>query len=128
LAKFGNAPAVIEPSKKMLYHAAAVAASGLVTATVDVALSIASEAGFSAEEAREMLVPLTKSTLANLLAQTPRDALTGPVARRDVSTVRAHMKALETLDDADVIAIYRLLSRRLADSEFAQAAGLDDST
>ena len=42
-----------------------------------------------------MLAPLLRTTLANLLERGPAQALTGPVARGDVGTVRAHLRLLD---------------------------------
>ncbi len=126
LGVFENEPLILEADQKVLYHASAVAASGLVTATIDVALGLAEEAGIDRERARDMLLPLVESTVSNLRQRSTSAALTGPVAREDAETVRAHIRALEGLGDADVAAVYRLLSRRLASSEFRTKSDLDD--
>jgi predicted short-subunit dehydrogenase-like oxidoreductase (DUF2520 family) len=42
-------------------------------------------------EGLRVLAPLVRTTTANLLTLGPERALTGPVARGDVSTVRAHL-------------------------------------
>ena len=45
-------------------------------------------------EGLRVLAPLVRTTADNLLALGPERALTGPVARGDVNTVRAHLELL----------------------------------
>src|SRR5688572_31771394 len=54
-----------------------------------------SECGLTKRRARQILAPLLTSTAANLGAQTPAEALTGPFARGDVATVRTHLAAMK---------------------------------
>lgn len=126
LNELGTEPIEIEPDGKVLYHASAVAASGLVTAVVDLALGLAESAGIERKQARQMLLPLVESTVANLRDRTPRDALTGPVARGDATTLIRHLDALAALDDDDAREIYQLLSKRLANASLRIEAGLDE--
>ncbi|MBK5188088.1 MAG: DUF2520 domain-containing protein, partial [Gemmatimonadaceae bacterium] len=57
----------------------------------------------------------------NVSALEPAAALTGPVARGDVETVRAHLDALA--DVPEILALYRALSREAL--PLAAAGGAD---
>ena len=99
----------IESNKKPLYHAAAVMASGNVTALFDVASHMLVECGLNDEEAREVLLPLLSSAVKNLQETDPARALTGTFARGDVETVKRHLHALKGNEPA--LELYRLLGR-----------------
>ncbi|MFL6215228.1 MAG: Rossmann-like and DUF2520 domain-containing protein [Blastocatellia bacterium] len=99
----------IPTDKKPLYHAAAVLASGGVTALLSVSFDALRRCGLSEAQARRVLLPLTEATVANVGAVGPRRALTGPVRRADMGTIRSNMEALAAID-LQGLAIYRLLS------------------
>lgn len=112
LARIGVEPATIDGEQKVLYHAAAVTSAGLVVTVMDLAFELAAAAGFTPEQARSMLLPLAHSSLDNLEDATTREALTGPVARRDFKTVQAHVAAMrEVLPEAST-ALYAQLTER----------------
>ncbi|MCA1555139.1 MAG: DUF2520 domain-containing protein, partial [Acidobacteria bacterium] len=91
---------------KSLYHAAAVITSGHTVALFSLATTLLARCGLSDTRARRVLLPLLASTLANLEAHAPEEALTGTFARADLTTVRKHLAALQTADVRDALAIY----------------------
>jgi predicted short-subunit dehydrogenase-like oxidoreductase (DUF2520 family) len=107
-------PALARP----LYHAAlAHGANHLVTLVAECA-DLLTLAGI--EPANRLLEPLLSAALDNVLRHGDR-ALTGPVARGDVQTVRAHLAVLA--DSApEKLPGYLALARRTVDR--ALAAGL----
>jgi predicted short-subunit dehydrogenase-like oxidoreductase (DUF2520 family) len=113
----------IKAEFKALYHAAAVLTAGHVVALFDVAADTLRRCGLSERRAREVLLPLLRSTVENLSRQTPERALTGSFARADVETVRRHLRALGELEDSDAPAVYRLLGAHSL--ELAGRAGAD---
>jgi predicted short-subunit dehydrogenase-like oxidoreductase (DUF2520 family) len=102
----------ISSAEKPLYHAAAVMASGNVTALFDVALEMLVECGLTRKTARRILQPLLASTVRNLETKEPADALTGTFARGDVETVKRHLAALKTHKLKTALELYRLLGKR----------------
>jgi predicted short-subunit dehydrogenase-like oxidoreductase (DUF2520 family) len=86
----------IAPGGKPLYHAAAVFASNYAVALLAVAERLMEEAGVSAAEARPALAALAAGAVENAGARGPAAALTGPVARGDVSTVQRQRAAIES--------------------------------
>ncbi|NIR44845.1 MAG: DUF2520 domain-containing protein [Gemmatimonadetes bacterium] len=81
---------------KAAYHAACVFASNYVVACSAVATRLLADAvGVSREEAARALQPLWSGAAANLEDPGLPRALTGPIARGDVETVRANLAALD---------------------------------
>jgi predicted short-subunit dehydrogenase-like oxidoreductase (DUF2520 family) len=108
----------IPSGAKPAYHAGATFAANYTTALVAVAERLALAAGIPPEVARRLYLPLFRGAAANLEAG-PVAALTGPVRRGDVETVRAHLRALGPKERA----LYLLLAREAL--QLARAAGLD---
>jgi len=102
----------IKAEDKALYHAAALMASPNMTALFDVALEMLNRCGLSPARARQVLLPLARSTLQNLSTQSPSAALTGTFKRADISTVRKHLAAIESQRLRDALEAYVLLGRR----------------
>lgn len=95
---------------KPLYHAAAVMASGNVTALFDVAIEMLSECGLTRRQAQNALLPLLASAVRNLEELDPARALTGTFARGDLETVKCHLSSLKNNQAA--LEIYRLMGLR----------------
>jgi predicted short-subunit dehydrogenase-like oxidoreductase (DUF2520 family) len=102
----------INTKDKALYHAAAVMASGHMTALFDIATEMLTHCGLTAKRASAVLLPLLKSTVENLCASDPARALTGTFARADTATVRRHLAVLSSSAMRDALATYTLLGLR----------------
>jgi predicted short-subunit dehydrogenase-like oxidoreductase (DUF2520 family) len=88
----GAEPFRLPDGRKPLYHAAAVFASNYLAVTQRVAELLFTLAGL--EEPVPMFEPLARSTLDNVFAHGPAQALTGPAARGDAGTIRRNLEAL----------------------------------
>ncbi len=96
----------VHEADKPRYHAACVFASNYVVTCAAVATRLlAGTTGVSGAEAAEALRPLWRGAVANLEDLDPREALTGPVARGDLETIRGNLAALE----GDTRDLYRQL-------------------
>ncbi|HEX8652811.1 MAG TPA: Rossmann-like and DUF2520 domain-containing protein [Pyrinomonadaceae bacterium] len=113
----------INTEDKALYHAAAVMSSGHVVALIDIAIEMLVGCGLTPSRARSVLMPLLRSTLENLSALEPADALTGTFARADIATVRSHLRALREHSPHEALAAYRLLGQRSL--RLAEKKGMD---
>lgn len=107
---FGNPTRVIDGTKKTAYHAACAISSNLVCALVSESISLLLECGFSEEEALQALMPLAKSNINKVFQVGPKEALTGPVERCDVETVRKHLDCFLSEEQTQM---YRAVSRCL---------------
>lgn len=90
----GGEPYGIEDADKPIYHAAACAVSNYLVALMDYAESLYGSIGLPAETARKAYLPLLRGTVANIARKGPAGALTGPISRGDVGTVRRHVEAI----------------------------------
>jgi len=86
----GAVPFALADDNKALYHAAAAAAANFPLAVLTMAKALEEKAGVPWEAAR----PLVEAVVANAFDIGPRAALTGPVARGDVGTVRRQLSAV----------------------------------
>jgi predicted short-subunit dehydrogenase-like oxidoreductase (DUF2520 family) len=73
---------------------AAVMASNYLTAPIATAVMLMREAGIEEAAARKALEPLARTSIEDTFRLGPAAALTGPMARGDPETVRAHLAAL----------------------------------
>jgi predicted short-subunit dehydrogenase-like oxidoreductase (DUF2520 family) len=118
VVEMGAEPVRISEEVRPLYHAAlAHGANHLVTLVRDCVETL-EKAGISPAE--RLVAPLLSAALDNALRHGDR-ALTGPVARGDVETVRTHLRELSAADP-DLAQTYRVLAARTARRAFA--AGL----
>ncbi len=101
----------ISTAKKALYHAAAVVACNYLVALLEAAGELAEHAGIDRARANAAMQPLVEATVENARRLGPAQALTGPVARGDVETVRQHLAAIEPVS-SELAALYRLMGRR----------------
>ncbi len=110
--RLGGQSFLLSSNNKPLYHAAAVLASGHVVALFDIANEMLVQCGLSQRRARAILIPLLRSTVANLSTRSPARALTGTFARGEAATARRHLAAISGHHLDDARAAYLLLGRR----------------
>ncbi len=92
----GGWPVEIRPEHKALYHLSGFLACGLVTAQIGQAAELWRAMGYTREQGLEVLLPILRGTVDSLEAQGIPAALTGPISRGDLGTVRKHLDALDT--------------------------------
>jgi predicted short-subunit dehydrogenase-like oxidoreductase (DUF2520 family) len=88
----GGRPFRLPEDRKPLYHAAAVFCSNYLVAVEGLAEDLFRRSGL--DDPIPAFGPLAETTLANVLAAGPAEALTGPVARGDAGTIRRNLDAL----------------------------------
>jgi predicted short-subunit dehydrogenase-like oxidoreductase (DUF2520 family) len=116
-ATLGMRPFEVAEEDRSAYHAAAAIASNLMVALEESAAELLGRLG--TDEARELLAPLVLRTAANWV-ELGADALTGPIARGDQTTVDGHRAALRERAP-ELLPLYDVLAERAravaADSE-----------
>jgi len=98
------------PTNRALYHAAAVLASNFLGVLGAIAAEAMHAAGVPAEESNAATRSLLLAAADNLRTRDAAEVITGPIARGDADTVRAHLAALAPHPRLDTI--YRALSRQ----------------
>jgi predicted short-subunit dehydrogenase-like oxidoreductase (DUF2520 family) len=100
----------VEGRFKSIYHAGSVFACNYFVALAELALTCYEKAGLPRETALQVMEPLLRGTLDNLYRVGTEQALTGPIARGDASTVSRQLAAIENWDEEKALA-YRALGR-----------------
>lgn len=100
---------VVSAEAKSRYHLAASMASNLLVTLLGMVQEVLASIDIDREGAMALLEPLLRGTLDNLAHTSPEDALTGPVARGDLSTLRSHGLALRK-DLPHLVPAYAALS------------------
>jgi predicted short-subunit dehydrogenase-like oxidoreductase (DUF2520 family) len=113
----------LKASDKVVYHAAAVIASNYLVTLVKLADDLWETFGIPREQATQALLPLLKGTLNNIENVGIPQALTGPIARGDIDTVKKHITALQK-EAPDALSTYCELG--LQTIPIAQAKGKID--
>ena len=85
----------IPTETKGKYHAAASVASNQLTGLLWMAIELLKETGIAEKTAYEMLEPLVKNSVNSIFSNGCKEALTGPIERNDLETVKKHLAALE---------------------------------
>ena len=97
----GGVPLVIDPGQKPLYHAASCVMSNYLVGLIEAGLELYQLAGISRTDALAAAGKLLQGTLENISRYGIPGALTGPIQRGDVATVRRHIEALERISEAE---------------------------
>ncbi len=100
---------VLTADVKARYHLAASMASNFLVTLMAVVQQVLTSLDVDRETAQEVMGPLVRGTLDNIAAATPEDALTGPVVRGDLETLRQHGLALRR-DLPHLVPIYAALA------------------
>ena len=122
VAELNGTPLTIPVTRRPLYHAAAVVASNYLPVLLALAARLLVHAGVKEEDAVPALLPLMRGTLENIGELGLAPALTGPIARGDVETVRLHLRMLPEREAR----LYRDLGREAV--TLAEARGLAADT
>lgn len=116
-----NNPTIqIKKDLKPCYHAAASLLSNHVIAVLHTGYDLLMQCGFSEEEARTFSSLLVKENVENVLDFGCVKALTGPIERKDVETVKKHFEVLNESQRR----IYKACGRELI--EIAQEKNPDE--
>jgi predicted short-subunit dehydrogenase-like oxidoreductase (DUF2520 family) len=102
-------PFALADGDKALYHAAASSAANYLVE----ALGVSADLLQGAHVPFAVMEPLARSVLENVFATDPDTALTGPIARGDLSTVAGQIRAAEALSSS-VGRQFRLLAEATA--------------
>ena len=109
LDQTGNPYFRIQPENKRLYHLAACIFSNYLVTLLEHGMKALTESGIPAQDGLTAMLPLIEGTIANVAKIGPVKALTGPIARGDVSTIQHHLEALDERQLSDLKDFYSIL-------------------
>ena len=92
--KIGIKSQKISKNHKMMYHISASILSNFLVTLVDAGLEISGQAGLDKQLAWDAMSNLIENTLDNISKGGTQRALTGPIQRGDIATVRAHFEEI----------------------------------
>jgi predicted short-subunit dehydrogenase-like oxidoreductase (DUF2520 family) len=84
----------VPPEMRIFYHAACVVASNHLTGLLAVLESMYGKLGTGRKAFFPVFEPIIAATLRNVAATSPAEALSGPVARGGLETVKQHFEAV----------------------------------
>lgn len=102
-----STPLILNEDQKKAVHVSAVFASNYLVALLHTSDQLLHDSGIT--EGVNILEPLIRQTLHNILYKSARESLTGPIARGDVKTVQDHLQFLGQDDEA--ANLYRALGQ-----------------
>ncbi|OEF99875.1 hypothetical protein BHF71_01500 [Vulcanibacillus modesticaldus] len=129
----GNHWIEIPTQDKVLYHTAAVIVSNYLVTLIDTGVQMLISTGFTKEDATKLLTPLIKKTMETILEKGAEKALTGPISRGDLGTLKMHLNNLENrnkswLDSYKVLGVQTidlaLRAKRINDESANQMKGV----
>lgn len=109
----GNPVKIIPTESKSEYHLACAVSSNLVCALVAESLSLMGKCGFTEKDALSALKPLAMANINKIFETNPTQALTGPIERCDIKTVKKHLDCIENEDEKNM---YRSVSLILVET------------
>lgn len=124
----GAIPVRLAPGSKAAYHAAAVLAAGGFVALLDAIAELGRVAGLDEAGSLAIYGPLIEGTLGNARALGIRAALTGPMTRGDVGTLRSHLDTLRLHAPAVLDLYVAAAVREVALAESRGALAPEDAT
>lgn len=93
--QMGNEVCIISKEDKIKYHAAAAMASNLVVGVINASENLLKECGFDEDGAHQALASIIRGNVEHIINDGTVGALTGPIERNDISTVKKHLITLE---------------------------------
>jgi predicted short-subunit dehydrogenase-like oxidoreductase (DUF2520 family) len=94
VSKLGGRYFILREKDKPLYHAALSIASNFFIVLIETAAFLLQQAGVDDDQAPEILFPLLQKTLQNVKTFNIPAALTGPIIRGDINSVKKNLEAL----------------------------------
>jgi predicted short-subunit dehydrogenase-like oxidoreductase (DUF2520 family) len=95
LKQLGCIPIRLSKGQKLAVHLASVFYSNYLVGLADVAQKILQGAGLANQDLFKPFLPLIHSTLNHLVDSPPSEALTGPLKRGDLLTLKSHLNYLK---------------------------------
>lgn len=119
LKAIGNKYFTIDSKDKSLYHMAACIISNYLVTILDQGFKVLQAIGVNETLATEAFLPLINGTIDNVVKLGTEQALTGPISRGDLETVKTHLKAVE--GDEGLKSFYTYIGRLT--TELAKESG-----
>jgi predicted short-subunit dehydrogenase-like oxidoreductase (DUF2520 family) len=121
-------PFRIDSRDKVIYHIAAVFASNFINAVLLNSQELFNLLGIREYSFNEIFGPLYVSTIKNIKSAGPAMALSGPVERGDLGTIKQHIREIKRLHykKPELLSAYLLLSLSLIEAAVVKSGNLSE--
>jgi len=110
IADLGGFPLRVTPQQKMRLHIAACMVANYTATLMDMAASVMVHLSLSRNEVVRILLPLLAGVVRSLEESGLPRALTGPISRGDIATLRGHLETIG--QNAELVHLYASLGMR----------------
>lgn len=100
----------VSANDKSFLHAAGVMASNYLVTLLDTASELGSKGTLDKAEVLQLLEPLVQQTITNARQSGTTTALSGPIARGDISTIEQHLQLLQ--DQPALQELYKAMGKQ----------------
>lgn len=90
--------------------AAAVLASNYLLTLINESFDLLETAGLNSDRIKKEVIELSRGTLNNIEELGTEEALTGPIARGDINTIKKHQQSIKQYSPEE-LELYQLLGR-----------------
>ncbi len=111
LDKTGNRYITLRPEQKTRYHMVACIVSNYLVTLLGFGLDLFDSIGIDKKKGMNALLPMIRGTVENVEQLGPDKALTGPIARGDLQTIKKHLENFNSKEE-DTADFYTLLCRK----------------
>lgn len=120
----GNKVIIRDGNETGIYHLASVTVSNLVLSLLNLGCTYLEQCGVNTEDSLKALFPLIESNIENVKNNGFVHALTGPVERCDLETIKHHVEVIPK----EHILLYKILSKNLLEISKQKHIELDYTT
>jgi predicted short-subunit dehydrogenase-like oxidoreductase (DUF2520 family) len=121
-------PFLIDSRSKVIYHLAAVFASNFINAVLFQGQQLFEILGLNGYSFNDIFAPLYSSTIKNIKKTSPAAALSGPIERGDLDTIKKHIREIKRISSVkpNILSSYISLSLLLIDASAVKSGKLFD--
>lgn len=124
--KIGGKLFSVNAANKTLYHAACCITSNYLTVLMEFAVQCFEQSGVERDQALRIMQPLAQGTVDDIFSLGTTAALTGPIERGDVETIKRQLQAIKQWGD-NPAELYKLLSEVTVELSQKKGSASDDS-
>ena len=120
-------PFQLDSRNKVIYHLAAIFASNFLNAVLFQSQQLFDILGYKEYSFNDIFSPLYSSTIKNIKQTNPSKALSGPIERGDLVTIKKHIREIKRMSckKPDILSTYLLLSLSLLDASAVKSGKLN---
>jgi Uncharacterized conserved protein len=117
----------LDSRNKVIYHLASIFASNFINAVLFQSQQLFDILGYKEYSFNDIFAPLYSSTIKNIKQTNPSKALSGPIERGDLVTIKKHIREIKRMSGKkpDILSTYLLLSLSLLDASAVKSGKLN---